>query len=206
MFKLPAIDKYPFIVYLPAIWFGTTVLTIILLIVVLFYNSGITPQKSHKYSLYSSRPLVLGAMTGEAGLGDPRAAKINEVFATYNCPLEGLGHVFVSEADKNNIPYWVVAAISFQESSCGKRIPLVDGQSSYNAWGWAVYGDNVKVFDSWEHGISVVSKYMYERFFSQGVTDLCEIMRTYTPPSKGSWCEGVDYFKDIINEYQTPLT
>jgi hypothetical protein len=191
--------------YIPAIWFGTTVLTILLLILLLFFNSGVSTNKSRKYSLYSARPLVLGAMTGEAGLGDPRAAKIDQVFSSYNCPLEGLGNVFVSEADKNDIPYWVVAAISFQESSCGKRIPMVDSLPSYNAWGWAVYGDNVKVFDSWEHGIAVVSEYMSERFFSQGVTDLCEIMRTYTPPSQGSWCEGVDYFKDIINEYKTPL-
>jgi len=61
------------------------------------------------------------------------------------------------------------------------------------------------MFDSWEHGIKVVSAYMNERFFSQGVTELCDIMKVYTPPSKGSWCAGVEYFKDAIDEYQTPL-
>ena len=204
MFKKPALNKYPTIIVLPAIWFGTMALMILLLISLLFMSASKT-KPSYKYSLYSSKPLVLGATTGEAGVGDSRIEKINQVFETYNCPLSGLGKVFVEEADKNEIPYWVVAAVSFQESSCGKNIPFVDGESSYNAWGWAVYGDNVKVFDSWEHGIEVVSAYMEETFFSQDITELCEIMRTYTPPSQGSWCEGVDYFKDVIHEYKTPL-
>ena len=202
----PALTKYPLILVLPAIWFGTLFLTIVVLITFLFFNAE-SARKPQKYALYSSKPLVLGAMTGAPGLGDPRAGKIDEVFATFNCPLEGLGKVFVEEADKNNIPYWIVASIAFQESSCGKNIPGVgeDKDHSYNAWGWAVYGDNVHGFDSWEDGIAVVSKYMNERFFAQGVTDLCEIMKTYTPPSQGSWCEGVDYFREMINEYKTPI-
>lgn len=204
MFKKPALNKYPLLVVLPAVWFGTLTLTILLLITLLFYSSN-TVRSAQKYSLYSSRPLVLGAMTGETGLGDPRAEKINQVYQEYNCPMAGLGETFVREADESNIPYWVVAAIAFQESSCGKQIPYVDDVPSYNAWGWAVYGDQVKMFDSWEHGIEVVSNYMNERFFSQGVTDLCEIMKVYTPPSKGSWCAGVEYFKEAIDEYQTPL-
>ncbi len=206
MFIKPALTKYPFVVALPAIWFATLFLTIIFLATFLFFNTE-TAKKPQKYALYSSKPLVLGAMAGEAGTGDPRPAKIDQVFATYHCPLEGLGKIFVQEADKNNIPYWVAPAISFQESSCGKNVPGVgEGHDeSYNAWGWAVYGDNVHGFDNWEDGIAVVSKYMNEEFFSNGITDLCEIMKIYTPPSQGSWCEGVEYFKDIINEYKTPI-
>lgn len=143
-------------------------------------------------------------MTSTTENGDPRAIKIDEIFKKYNCPMAGLGEVFVREADKNNIPYWVVASIAFQESSCGKKVPYVDDNSSYNAWGWAVYGDQVKTFDSWEHGISVVSQYMDEKFFSKGITDLCEIMKIYTPPSKGSWCKGVGFFGEEIHEFESP--
>lgn len=204
MFKKPAIKKTPLLIALPFAWFGIVALTLIILVMILLYGTS-QPTGTQRYSLYSAKPLVLGEMTVDTGIGDPRAAKIEEVFLQYNCPITGMGDVFVNEADKNNIPYWVVPAIAFQESSCGKNIPIADGRYSYNAWGWAVYGDNVKEFDGWEHGIKVVSEYMNERFFSQGITDLCEIMKTYTPPSEGSWCEGVDYFKDIIHEYQTPL-
>lgn len=196
--------KLSFVLILPVIWLGTTTLSLVLVLSLLFlsYNDK-TP--AHKYSLYSARPLVLGTMTSQMESVDSRAAKIDKVFAQYGCPLEGKGRVFVEEADKNNIPYWVVPAIAFQESSCGKKTPEPEGVESYNAWGWAVYGSNVKMFDDWDHGISVVSQYMNEKFFSQGVTDLCEIMKTYTPPSQGSWCKGVDYFKDIIDEYKTPI-
>lgn len=196
-------NKIPLMVILPAIWMSTVTLMLVTLIVLLFTSFDLKTD-SHKYSLYASRPLVLGAMTSATGIGDPRAAKIDMVYEHYNCPMAGLGEIFVREADKNDIPYWVVAAIAFQESSCGKMTPEPDGIESYNAWGWAVYGDQVKMFNSWEHGIEVVSKYMNDRFFSQGVTDLCEIMRTYTPPSKGSWCNGVDFFGTAIDGYQTP--
>lgn len=204
MLESPVIKKYNFLVFLPIIWLGATTITVFLLTILLLLNNG-TKNTSFRYSMFSSKPLVLGAMSASTGHGDPRAAKIDQVFEQYNCPLTGMGSVFVEEADKNNIPYWVVAAISFQESSCGKQIPYVDDRPSYNAWGWAVYGDMVREFDSWEDGIRVVSKYMNERFFSQGVTDLCVIMKTYTPPSQGSWCKGVDYFKDVIDEYKSPI-
>ncbi|HSX39128.1 MAG TPA: hypothetical protein VLI92_00875, partial [Candidatus Saccharimonadales bacterium] len=122
----------------------------------------------------------------------------------YGCPnFEGLGANFVAEADKNKIPYWLIPAVSFQESDCGNITPKKDVLESYNAYGWGIWGENVRNFDNWDHGIATVSKYMSDRFYSQGITDLCEIMKTYTPPSKGSWCKGVETFKDIIENYQT---
>lgn len=164
----------------------------------------ITPNISNKYSIYSATPLVLGAEDYRVYAKDARAQRINEVFREYKCPIDNLGEVFVYEADKNNIPWWIVAAISFQESSCGKKTPEPDGVESFNAWGWAVYGSNVQMFDNWRHGIETVSEYMGRRFFSQGITEPCDIMKIYTPPSKGSWCEGVKHFGDIIQHYESP--
>ena len=203
LFKLLKTTR-PKLPMLLGVWAGSAVLSIFLIFALILLQFN-TRAEVNEFSLYSSnKPLVLGTMTAAAVAGDPRVAKVNQVFKSYNCPLAGLGWKFVEEADKNGIPYWVVAAIAFQESSCGKKTPESDGVESFNAWGWAVYGDNVKMFDSWEHGIEVVSKYMSERFFSQGVTDLCEIMATYTPPSQGSWCKGVDFFGDEIHTYISP--
>lgn len=161
------------------------------------------PQDTTRYAIYSSKPLTIQPVTTTIYSKDSRAQKINEVFKIYNCPLEGMGDVFVYEADRNNIPWWLVAAVSFQESSCGKNTPKVNGIESYNAWGWAVYGDSMFSFDNWARGIETVSKYFRTRFFSQGITDTCEIMRIYTPPSEGSWCEGVNHFSDIIKDFKT---
>ncbi len=149
----------------------------------------------------AEQPVVLGAMTVQIEANDSRATTIDKTFEKYNCPLAGNGEIFVKHADANNIPYWLVAAIAFQETSCGKNQPTVNGENSNNFWGYGVWGPHVKMFDDIEHGISAVSKYMDQRFYSQGITDLCEIMKVYTPPSDGSWCAGVGFFRDEIVEY-----
>ena len=163
------------------------------------------PQDTKRYSIYASKPLTIKTTTTSIYSKDSRAQKINEVYKIYNCPMEGLGDVMVYEADKNNIPWWLVASVSFQESGCGKKTPKVGGMETYNAWGWAVYGGNAFAFDNWVRGIETVSKYFSDRFYSQGITDTCEIMKTYTPPSDGSWCEGVNHFGEMIQNYETPL-
>lgn len=160
-------------------------------------------ETNNKYNIYASKPLVLNESTFEIATTDARAQKIDGIYSYYKCPLEGFGNIIVREADKNNIPWYIVAAISFQESTCGKAIPYVDGEPSYNAWGYAVYGGNVHTFDNWVEGIEVMSRYLKKRFYSQGITDTSEIMQTYTPPSLGSWYKGVDYFSDLIQNYST---
>jgi hypothetical protein len=167
--------------------------------------NNLKPRLPNKYFIYSSRPLTLGDSDAKLYAKDSRSQRINEVYKDYNCPLEGLGEILVMEADKNNIPWWVVAAISFQESSCGKMTPEVSGVESYNAWGWGVWGDNIYVFDNWVRGIEQVSEYLNEKFYSKKIDDLCVIMKTYTPPSDGSWCSGVKQFGREILEYKTPL-
>jgi len=173
-------------------------------VVTVLYPMKIAQKMSNKYSIYSSKPLILGSAEYQVYSRDARAQKINMIFREYKCPLEGLGEVFVYEADKNNIPWWLVAAISFQESSCGKKTPEPDGFESYNAWGWGVYGENVQGFDNWVRGVETVSHYLNERFFSKGIVEPCDIMKVYTPPSKGSWCEGVKHFGGQIQNYSTP--
>jgi hypothetical protein len=115
-----------------------------------------------------------------------------------------MGDVFVNEADKNDIPWYLAAAVAFQESGCGKNTPKVDGAESYNAWGWEVYGNTVHTFENWVRGIETVSSYFSKNFFSKGISDPCEIMKTYTPSSGGSWCAGVNEFADQIKNYRTP--
>lgn len=174
------------------------------LISVMITPTKARPEDTRRYSIYASEPLTLSEATSTIYAKDSRAQRINEVFRMFKCPMEGLGEAFVYEADKNNIPWWLAASIAFQESSCGKNTPKVAGIETYNAWGWAVYGNSVKSFDSYEKGIATVSSYLYDQFISRGVTDLCEIMKVYTPPSNGSWCSGVSHFAELIKDYKTP--
>ncbi len=168
-------------------------------------SSKYEPNDSGKFQIYSSKPLTRNKSQNEIRTKDSRAQKVDGILRAYDCPLEGLGSKFVEEADKYNIPWWLVASVSFKESSCGKYTPQVDGKDSYNAWGWGVYGGKVSTFDNWARGIERVSKYFSDTFYTRGVTDLCEIMKTYTPPSNGSWCEDVQHFSDQFQGYQTSL-
>lgn len=191
--------------YLKRLWIASSyaAFSMAALIVVL-YPMKVTPNIDRKYSIYAATPLQLGSTEYQIYSKDARSQKINQIYKRYNCPLEGLGEVFVYEADRNNIPWWLVAAVSFQESSCGKLTPEPEGIESYNAWGWGVYGENTHSFDNWARGIETVSEYFYNRFFSKGITEPCDIMKTYTPPSKGSWCAGVNHFGDLIQNYKSP--
>ncbi|KKT45393.1 MAG: hypothetical protein UW82_C0026G0014 [candidate division WWE3 bacterium GW2011_GWC2_44_9] len=161
-------------------------------------------SKGISFGLYSSKTLLVPESTYSTDKTDPRVLKIEKIFDKFHCPLAGYGNVIVAKADEHQIPYWVVPAVSFQESSCGKRTPKPAGiDESYNAWGYGVWGGNVKTFANWEAGITAVTKYFSTNFFAEGVTDFCEMMKTYTPPSKGSWCEGVNYFANMIDNFET---
>lgn len=208
MDNLPNTSKIPnkdfLAVIVPVVWVISTTLFLMVLSIYLLVQERKSPDLAYKYTIFSSKPKVLGYSTQDVDTEDARDERIDEVFEKYKCPIQGYGETFVKEADKNNIPYWLVAAIAFQESSCGKNTPVVKGEETYNLYGWGVWGPHVFKFESMEEGIATVSEYMSSKFISKGVTEPCEIMKTYTPPSKGSWCEGVKFFRDEIVEFESP--
>jgi hypothetical protein len=61
------------------------------------------------------------------------AQKIDAYFAQYNLPLAGYGAVFVEEAEKNDIPWTLLAAIGMAESTGGKF--AIRGTYNYYGWG-----------------------------------------------------------------------
>ncbi len=94
---------------------------------------------------------------------DNRAEILREYLETYNSPLASHAQTFIDEADKNNLDWRLVAAIAGGESTFGHAIPPY----SFNAWGYGVYGNNVRRFISWDDGIATVSKairtdYLYD--------------------------------------------
>jgi hypothetical protein len=195
------VDKEKYLTKLPYLYFAIFLLMIGTFINYATIKARVTKIKVDKYNLFAAQPLELETTTTFLYGMDSRAKKIDGVFKAYNCPMTGTGEYIVEQADKNGIPYWLVASIAFQESICGKYTPEKAGVESYNSWGWAVYGDSTKFFKSYEHGIKVVSEYLGNRFFKRGITDTCDIMKVYTPPSNGSWCRGVNYFGEKIQNY-----
>ena len=106
--------------------------------------------------------------------------------------------MFINSADKYQLDWTLVAAISGVESSFGRRIPA----NSYNAWGWD--NGNYK-FSSWENGIDHVNKILKEKYFDRGLKTIKQIGPKYAPPSH-TWSDKVLYFTTQLEQTEIPAS
>ena len=79
---------------------------------------------------------------------DERVAILENFLEGYNSPLAKYSEVFIATADKYELDWRLIPAITGVESTFGKRIPY----NSFNAYGWA---NGVYKFTSWEESIAV---------------------------------------------------
>ena len=122
---------------------------------------------------------------------DYRIVILKKYLESHNSPLSDSAHHFVAYADKYQLDWRMVAAISGVESTFGKRIP----KNSYNAYGWA---NGNYYFESWEDSIEVVSKTLRQKYYNRGATSINQIARRYAPPSS-TWAWKVEFFMDQID-------
>lgn len=132
---------------------------------------------------------------------DKRAQIIKSYLAKHNSPLENSAQDFVDAADKYNIDWKLVVSISGVESTFGKRIPGGHDPlyTSYNGWGWGVYGDNVLKFKSWKEAIYTISKSLKEDYVDKGYTEPLSMNRKYA--SSQTWGVRVVYFMNEIEKF-----
>jgi len=127
---------------------------------------------------------------------DSRVKILTNFLKQYDSPLTPYAADFVQMADKYNLDWKLVAAISGVESTFGKEIP----PDSYNAWGWGVYGDNVTRFNSWDEGIDTISQGLRERYMDEwGGKDIYGIGANYA--SSKAWAGHVEFYMDKIQEF-----
>lgn len=157
----------------------------------------IIPQKSYSQEKASvSSANIKTADIKIAAGNDSRVKILQGYLQSKNSPLAPYAVDFVTQADKYNLDWRFVAAISGLESSFGKAIPY----NSYNGWGWGVYGDNVIRFSSWSEGIATISQGLRERYMNQwGKNNVYEIGAVYA--SSPTWAVRVSYFMDNISKY-----
>jgi hypothetical protein len=104
---------------------------------------------------------------------DHRWSNLGLFFAKYHCPdiNQTLIDDYISSADKYNIPYTLLPAISIIESQCGKH------QRYSNWWGfWSA----TKGFDSVPEGIEYVTSQLAEGKYYKGLTTR-QKLRRYCP-------------------------
>ncbi len=127
---------------------------------------------------------------------DYRVKILSDYLAQRNSPLTPYAADFVENADKYNLDWKLVAAISGVESTFGEAIPV----NSYNAWGWGVYGDNVIRFGSWKEGIQTISQGLRERYIDKwGGKDIYQIGAMYA--SSPAWAGHVEMYMNNIQDF-----
>jgi hypothetical protein len=128
---------------------------------------------------------------------DSRVRILREYLEKYNSPLVPYAGTFVEKADKYNLDWKLVAAISGVESTFGREIPY----ESFNGWGWGIYGDNMIRFSSWTQGIETISEGLRNKYINKwGAKDVYEIGKFYA--SSPTWAQRVEYFMNEIEKYQ----
>ncbi len=155
-------------------------------------------------SLFKANPVLADfRVAGESSslkieqiYSDYRVAKLRDYLRSQNSPLVEYAEDFVSLADKYNLDWRLIPAITGVESTFGKRIPY----KSFNAYGWA--GGEYR-FTSWQESIEVVSKSLKEDYIEKGAPSLTKIGRRYCPPNP-AWSGKVKFFMNKIEAL--PLT
>jgi len=149
---------------------------------------------AQEYSAGSSAELFKPVMEK---ISDSRVRVLAEYLKQHNSPLAPYAVTFVGVADKYDLDWKLVAAISGVESTFGREIPY----ESYNGWGWGIYGDNMIRFSSWNEGIETISEGLRNKYINKwGAQDVYAIGRFYA--ASPTWAQRVIYFMDSIEEFK----
>ncbi|MDO8498378.1 MAG: hypothetical protein Q7S44_01155 [bacterium] len=150
---------------------------------------------------WASTPYVLEEQI-EAKTLDRRAQILQAYLTKYNSPLQYHAQDFIDAANTYNLDWRLVAAISGVESTFGKFVPGGSGTpySSYNGWGWGVYGTQAIYFKSWREGIFTVSAGLRINYLNKGLTDPLAMNRVYA--ASPAWGGHVNYFLADMKKFQ----
>ena len=168
------------------------------IIILIFFSILIMTKSPNAYAAENSAgssAALLKPLSGKAP--DSRAKILKEFLGQYSSPLVPFAADFVEIADKYNLDWKLVAAISGVESTFGQQIPY----ESFNGWGWGIYGDNTIRFSSWTEGIETVSEGLRTNYIDKwGAKDVYEIGRFYA--ASPTWARRVDYFMRKLDEFK----
>lgn len=180
-------------------WFAASVTTLIFSVLLTFYLSNtkkVYPQVQN-FKLYAALPKTESSVSDAVEYVDGRAKIVEDFFKGYNAPLAKHSQTFIQVADKYNLNWKLLPAISMQESNGGKRVI----KDSFNPFGYGIYGGLVTKFPSWEEAIERVGRGLKEDYINQGLKTPYQIMAKYTPPSlakDGAWAKGVSSFMEEL--------
>ncbi len=135
---------------------------------------------------------------------DARIIAMRQFLIDQHSPLYPYADIFVTEADKADLDWRLVASISGVESAFGRIIPY----RTNNAWGWK--GDPTRdwsYFTSWREGITTVTSRIAIGYGTD--TTPFRMEAVYCPPCgrnpAHAWANGVTRYMNILEEYRANL-
>jgi len=157
----------------------------------------ITPKQIFAEEKTSVPSANLGAIEVNQGR-DTRGIALKKYLEKNDSPLASFAYIMVEEADKNAIPWDLVAAISGTEGTFGKFEP---SPTCNNTWGWGIYGTNVMCFPSYTEAIQTISKELRTRFIDQyRCRNIEDIGKFYA--SSDMWATHTRWFAHQIEEFK----
>ena len=128
---------------------------------------------------------------------DERIDILRTYLLMHNSPLAAQATHFVSEADRLDLDWKLMAAIAGTESTFGKYVP----PGSYNAWGCGIPtgAQSGIAFDSWKQGITTVSEGLKYRYIARGAVTVEQIGRIYAASPR--WGRNVRFFLNQIETF-----
>jgi len=166
----------------------------LLVLVVIFICPFLSSQPAYAFEKVAGSSAVLKDDISKIEKPDPRVEKLRVFLGKYDSPLTPYAQNFIETADRYQLDWKLVPAISGVESSFGKQVPA----NSYNAYGWA---NGNYWFQSWEQSIEYVSSYLKEKYFNHGLDTPDKIGPVYAPPSP-FWARKVSYLMKQIECFE----
>ncbi len=149
-----------------------------------------TPAAVPGLQIFTALPDNPGVVESSVIGADARVIILEQYLNSFNSPLASQSAKLVEEADKHELDFRLLAAISRQESNGCKIIP----PGSYNCWGWGIHERGTLHFESFEQGIETVSAGLKKNYIDRGLVTPEQIMSKYTPSSPGTWSNAVRLF------------
>ncbi len=143
-----------------------------------------------------SKPVVLAANESPVYDFSPlhQVWQTQNFFNKYGSPLESSSCKFVEVAERYNLDWRLLPAISGIESTFGKYIP----KFSFNPFGF----DNGQArFRSFDESIERVGRYLFE-MRRKNIDSVEQLGPIYTPPNFHNWISAVNFFMEELNDIQ----
>lgn len=190
--------------FLYVLWFPITFILLIASFYLIIKPKNTVSATLPHYILSSGNTLgaeITDNVKNTAPSQDIRLIALKRFLSSHNSPLYDYADVLVKTADETGLDYALIPAIAMQESHLCERIPY----NSFNCWGFGIYGGKVTRFASYPEAIKTVATAIKKAYIKKGLVNVTLLEDLWTPPSRGDWSYGVNYYMNKIKENEQNL-